>query len=78
MSDRTSAEIFGEFFANAAKERKTPAVTRLVKAMWNEMKWYDFHPSDMDCDKALIKLGLAHMGVNEAYPEDGDVVLYGR
>lgn len=76
MADRTAAGIFGEFFDLAAGIKQTPEVKRLALLMWCMTGGYDFSPDQMECDEALIKLGLAKRGVDPDYPEDGEVVLY--
>lgn len=74
MADRTSACIFGYFFEEAARQGEI--ARPMVGFMWNLARDYDFHPCQMDCDEALLKLGLAKMGVHPDYPDDGEVVLY--
>ncbi len=58
MSDRTSAEIFGKIFTFLAKK---PIQNRedAARVWWPRTKQYDFHPSQMDCNDALVTLGLA-------------------
>lgn len=74
MADRTSAEIFGRFFKEAARQGEI--ARPMVQFMWSLSKNYDFDPSQMECDRALIKLGLASRGVDPRFPEDGKVVRY--
>ena len=76
MADRTAAEIFGYFFNTAARMKLTPDVRVLVRKMYWMSKKYDFSPYQMECDEALIQLGLAKMKVDPDYPEDGEVVVY--
>jgi hypothetical protein len=81
MSDRTSAEIFGEIFKLMAKlEEKDPRLSlgEEAKYFWNKARDYDFNDYQMCCDKALIALGLAKMGTHPDYPDDGEIVLYDR
>jgi hypothetical protein len=37
---------------------------------------YDFAPYQMDADAALIKLGIAKLGIDEEYPEEGQTIIY--
>lgn len=73
MSDRTSAEIFGNVFVLVARDTtlaKNPkGRNSLALQLWEMSKGYDFGPSQMDCDEALIGLGLAR--------ESGSDVEYG-
>ncbi len=65
MSDSTSAEIFGMLFEELAKGTKPKD---LAKKMWAEMGQYDFDPYDMDCQDALIALGLCEETDDEDDP----------
>lgn len=77
MSDRGSQYIFANIFEMIAKEippgRKQK---RIARKFWEMAGEFDFSESDMDVDKALIKLGLAWKEVDERYPEDGLQVVY--
>ena len=75
MADRTSAEIFGTFFCRAAA-LKLGKKDKLVKFMWALRTEYDFSDYQMDCDEALIRLGLARRGIDPEYSEDEETVLY--
>ena len=57
MADRRSAELFSELLEEIAEE-EAPARERVVK-LWAKTFGYDFHPCQMGCDDALLKLGLA-------------------
>ena len=66
MSDRTSAELFGRIFgllASLKKEEKTDP-QEIAHEFWEflEKGSYDFAHYQMDCDEALIELGLAKEG----------------
>lgn len=75
MSDRTSAEIFGEAFRFLAKTNDEHAKA-MARHFWSLTAGYDFTPRQMDCDDALIALGLARSGVDPEWPNDGEAVLY--
>lgn len=68
MADRTSAEIFGLLFEKLAK-RPQKEVRTLARWAWKLAGAYDFDDCQMDCDKALIKLGLAKPSKDE-YGDD--------
>lgn len=76
MSDRSSAEIFGEVFRMLASD-PTVQHTAWAQKIWKMSDRYDFAPEQMHCEKALQKLGLARSGVDPDYPEDGTVWVYG-
>lgn len=58
MADRTSAGIFSEIFDSLAK-RNTPECREIAQEIW-DLHWnYDFCNYQMDCNDALITLGLA-------------------
>lgn len=77
MADRTSAALFGKIFKILASpgEIDRKVIAREFYAMMGD---YDFHDSQMDCDEALLELGLARKGMDPAYPEDGIVIIYKR
>lgn len=75
MGDSTSAGIFGDFFCRAAQLKLTKD-DKLVKFMWDAAPQYDFSPHDMECDAALIKLGLARRGIDPDYSEDEETTIY--
>lgn len=58
MADRSSAEIFGEIFTFLADESEM-SVEELAKWLYDKMRNYDFQPYQMECPKALVRLGLA-------------------
>lgn len=76
MADRTSAEVFGLVFEMLAK-KPTDENKEMARQLWKKTDGYDFGPSQMDCDAALKKLGLARKGVDPDYPEDGETMVYG-
>jgi hypothetical protein len=56
MSDHQSAYLFGILFKELAKEpldRK-----KLARKLWKMSRNYDFCDDEMDCDKALVALGI--------------------
>lgn len=57
MADRTSAEIFRRFFEEAARQGEI--ARPMVEFMWNMTADYDFWVDQMECDDALVTLGLA-------------------
>lgn len=75
MADRTSASLFGKIFDLLAKNptEENKAIAAEIYPMRNG---FDFSDYQMYCDESLIKLGLAKMGINPKYPEDGEVVIY--
>lgn len=75
MADRTSAKIFGKVF-NLLAQNPSEENKALAKTMFNEADNYDFSFYQMECDSSLITLGLAEMGVDPDYPEEGEVVIY--
>lgn len=76
MADRTSAKIFGEVFKYLAGQEPSKGRDDFAAKMWDMSQEHDFSNYQMGCDKALIELGLAKMGVHPQWPEDGEVVLY--
>jgi len=76
MADRTSARLFGDIF-NMLAEEPTEGNKDIAAKMFPKTRDYDFNHYQMDADDALIKLGLAKMGVDLEYPEEGEVIIYG-
>jgi hypothetical protein len=76
MADRTSAALFCTIFKELAADL-SPGSVHVAHKIWPFVQSHDFNEYQMNCDDALIKLGLARMGVNPLHPEDGEVVLYG-
>ncbi len=76
MSDRTSAGIFSGMFEYLAREPISDEALKFSRVLWEQQREYDFAPRQMECDKALIRLGLAKRGVSPEYPSDGEVTLY--
>lgn len=75
MADRTSASVFGKIFDLLA-ENPTEEHKRIAQEIWPMRGEYDFSDYQMYCDESLIKLGLAKMGVDPEYPDEGEVILY--
>ena len=78
MADRTSAGLFSDMFE--ILEKYVPEGEQrdeLARRFWDMTEGYDFSPYQMGCDDALLALGLAHLGVDPEYPQDGEVILYG-
>ena len=78
MSDHESAFIFGRVFDVLAKAPNRQSRKQAL-AIWKvkELEGCDFSDDQMHCDKSLIKLGLARIGVEPEFPEDGKVTIYG-
>lgn len=77
MADRTSAAVFGMVFEELAKAIDGEFdPKKLAKKLMKESQGFDFNSCQMGCDKALLKLGVAKMGIDKDYPEDGKRVLY--
>lgn len=72
MADRTSAELFGFMFTELAS---LPGTADLVKKLWRRSREYDFSDYQMNCDDALIALGLARRGTNPQYPDE-ELTIY--
>ncbi|WP_126654107.1 hypothetical protein [Chryseobacterium aureum] len=75
MADRTSAEIFGIIFEKLAS-KPTEDNKELAKELFEKCSDYDFSYSQMEIDDSLIILGLAKIGIDERYPEDGECIVY--
>jgi hypothetical protein len=67
MADRTSAALFATIFERLAEdpERNWDEAGRLIE----QAQRYDFNHYQMECDGALLKLGLARK-------RDGDIEYY--
>jgi hypothetical protein len=76
VADRTSAEIFSVMFEYLAKSPQDARTKKMADYLWSAASGYDFDAYQMGCDKALLKLGLASMGLNPEYPEDGETIIY--
>ena len=61
MADRSSAELAGLFFSELADKvsRRPNTICSIAESVWKELRNYDFANYQMECDVALIKLGLA-------------------
>lgn len=75
MADRTSARLFGKIFGLLAKNPNEEN-KEIAKEVYLETSDYDFSLSQMDADESLIVLGLAKMGIDEDYPEEGEQIIY--
>lgn len=75
MADRTAAHIFSLIFDALAKDGEIDR-KRLAKQLMKAAREFDFNSCQMECDDSLLKLGVAKMGVDKDYPEDGRRVLY--
>lgn len=75
MADRTSAALFSTVFGFLA-EHPDERNKVFAKRLWRETREYDFTSDQMSCDEDLIALGLAKLGIDPEYPEDGETVLY--
>lgn len=64
MSGRTSAEIFHEIFRMFAQEA-TARDKEYAYKVWRMAWQYDFSWEQMECDEALVRLGLARPGCDE-------------
>jgi hypothetical protein len=77
MADRRGAETFGRLFRFLAGQGGLLDPCDLACRLWEEQKRHDFSPHQMECDAALIVLGLARPGVDPEFPEEGETILYG-
>jgi hypothetical protein len=75
MSDRTSAGLFQKIFTLLA-ENPTDEHKAIAGVIYSYTTEYDFNEYQMYADDACLTLGIARMGVNPEYPEDGEVVLW--
>lgn len=67
MADRTSAGIFSELFMMFAVNA-TNTDKEYAHRVW-AMAWqYDFSFQQMECDEALVRLGLARPGFDDGFP----------
>jgi hypothetical protein len=73
MADRTAAEIFAKVFDVLARNPTDDrlAIAREIAPMARQ---YDFHPCQMNCDDALVSLGLAAEGPDSEDPDENCVV----
>ncbi len=75
MADRTSARLFGKIYEMLA-ENPSDEHKAMAKAIW-PLQWeYDFSEYQMDADNALVTLGLAKLGIDPKYPDEGEKMLY--
>lgn len=72
MADRTSAELFGTFFELLAKN-PTEEHRQMALEVYRKSRNYDFMDYQMDCDDALVTLGLARKKID---PEDGEERMF--
>lgn len=64
MSDRSKARAFGAVFKliaarRAAHDDRCSSLVMLAFDVWRSPERADFLPNEMDCDEALVALGLA-------------------
>lgn len=76
MSD--TSYIMGRVFEMIAEEIPEARRKTVARKFWKMAGEIDFSDDEMECDKALIKLGLAKMAIDPNYPEDGLGVVYRR
>jgi hypothetical protein len=76
MGDSTSASMFRRVFLNladgiadapamVAEERK-----RIASMLWDETSRLDFADYELECDDALITLGIARRVADPEYPDE--------
>ena len=70
MGDTNSCEIFANIFARLAKN-PTDENKTIARETFDDSRRYDFADYEMECDDALIVLGLAKRDV------EGDVTYVG-
>lgn len=75
MADRTSAGIYGNFF-NILAKNPTDENKAIAAELWEGKNEFDFSAYQMYADDALIVLGLARMGIDPDYPNDGETIIY--
>ena len=62
MSDRTAAEIFGFVFVELKRhlhERNKLEISMIAERIYDGSKKYDFSRYQMECESALLDLGIA-------------------
>lgn len=78
MADRNSADIFGRIFRKLASEpNDTVNKRKFALWLWENCSEFDFTPEQLESYDALCSLGLARVGIDLDYPEDGEITLYG-
>lgn len=75
MADRTSAGLFGKIFELLAKN-PTEEHKKIALEIWPLQSDYDFNQYQMYADDSLKTLGLAKLGVDPRYPQDGETLMY--
>lgn len=74
MSNRGSARALGRAFTLIECIIPcSPERAALVIALWEDARSGDFHFSQMNCDAALIKLGLARKLPVPKYPDETEM-----
>ena len=58
MEDKVAAYLFGVFFEEMAKHSHLPGMKESARKVYEDSLDFDIEDSDMDCDAALLKLGL--------------------
>lgn len=75
MSDRNSAEVFSKFFDKLATD-PTKQHKKWAKEIFADTRHYDFSTEQMECDKALIALGLAERKPDPSEPGEQMIVYH--
>jgi len=75
MADRTSAGLFGKIFTLLAKN-PSEENKKIAREIYKETLDYDFSMCQMYVDDELMLLGLAKIGIDPEYPEEGEVIIY--
>ena len=75
MADRTSAGIFADLFKMLA-QHPSPEHKEVAQRIYEMSRNYDFSEYQMYADEACLILGVARMGMDPGYPEDGEVLLW--
>lgn len=75
MSDRTSAEIFGDIFS-ILSENIDDRNKELAKRIFTLIHRYDFDPLQMGAEDECIELGIARWGIDPEYPKDGKRIIW--
>jgi hypothetical protein len=77
MADKTAAGIFGDIFEYLAKNPTGSIENKeFAKVLLGMANNYRFGFCEMDCDDALVALGLAQVGIDPDYPDDDECVMY--
>lgn len=74
MGDSRGAYTFGEVFTALADDKLTKR--DVAEKIWALLREYDFADYEMECDEALIKLGLAKKGIDPDWPDLGVTTVF--